>query len=265
MLTKIAITIDVEPPVSENVVLKILGVLGQYRIPATFFFTGRVLEHHKDLAFSLIEAGHELALHGYKHSLWQGKNIERKKDIARAIDVFKDVVGEHPAGFRAPYGNMDEATMRVLEENGMQYDSSILPTLFRVERRKITPQSMSLMRAPQAPYHPSHEDIATNGNMHIVEIPFSVLPIVRLPIGLGYVLLFGLNFFKFFVQFYHKDLMTVYFHPYELCKQTLSAGAPSEIRRYYGRDVDPLTVLTALIEFLMVRFRPNFIRMEEIV
>jgi len=69
MSIKAALAIDVEPPFAKNQVLKLLDVLGQYRIKAIFFVTGMVLVQHKDLVSSLVKAGHELALHGYNHHL----------------------------------------------------------------------------------------------------------------------------------------------------------------------------------------------------
>lgn len=264
MSIKAALTIDVEPPFAKNQVLKLLDVLGQYRIKATFFVTGMVLEQHKDLASSLVKAGHELALHGYNHRTWDGESIERKKDAIRAIEAFKHVTGEYPLGFRAPYGNIDRNILHALEQNGVEYDSSVIPTLLRVEYGKITIQPTSFLKVPGVPYHPSNENVAVKGNMQIVEIPFSILPILNLPIGFGYALFFGLSFYKFFMRFFKEDLMIVYLHPYQLCNTLMSVGVPSIVKPYYGNRVDPLPVFNEFLEFIATYFSPEFLLMREI-
>jgi len=223
------------------------------------------MEHHKDLALTLSSAGHELALHGYNHHLWQGKGVQRKSDALKAIEVFNEVVGQDPLGFRAPYGNIDEEIMGLLEENGIQYDSSIVPTLLRVEGGRMILQTVPFKGVPAFPYHPSHKDIFAKGKMKIVEIPFSVLPIARIPIGFGYVVLLGLNFYRFFIRFFDKELMIFYLHQYELHNETLSAGVPTIIRPYYRKRVNPLSVLSEFFEFMIRRFSPNFLRMDEVI
>jgi len=264
MSIKAALTIDVEPPFAKNQVQKLLDVLGQYRIKTIFFVTGMVLEQHKDFVLSLVKAGHELALHGYNLRTWEGESIERKKDAIRAIETFKHVTGEYPLGFRAPYGNIDKNIMCALEQNGVEYDSSVIPTLLRVEYGKMAIQPTSFLKVSGVPYHPSNENVAVKGNMQIVEIPFSILPILNLPIGFGYVLLFGLSFYKFFMQFFKEDLMIVYLHPYQLCNTLMSVGVPSIVKAYYGNRVDPLPVFKEFLEFIATYFSPEFLLMHEI-
>ena len=264
MSIRAALTIDVEPPFAKNQVLRLLDVLAQYRIKATFFVTGMVLEQHKNLASSLVKAGHELALHGYNHLAWQGESIERKKDAIRAIKAFKHVTGKYSLGFRAPYGNIDINILRALEQNGVEYDSSIIPTLLRVEYGEIAIQPTSFLKVSGIPYHPSNENVAVKGNMQIVEIPFSVLPILKLPIGFGYVLFLGLSFYKFFMHFFKEDLMIVYLHPYQLCNTLMSVGVPSIVKAYYGNRVDPLPVFKEFLEFIATYFSPEFLLMREI-
>lgn len=265
MRLQVAITIDVEPPVAEAETLELLEKLDDYGIHVTFFVTGRVIERRKHLVSALLKADHELALHGYMHHLWQGKRIVRKEDALKAIKVFGQIIGEPPLGFRAPYGNIDEEIMTLLEENSIKYDSSVVSTFLRVEGGFLVPQASRFMKVPALPYNPSDTNICAEGDMKILEIPFSVLPVTQVPIGFGYILLFGLNFYKFFMRFFNKELLVFYLHPYQLSRQKLSAGVPLFIRPYYGRLGNPSILLEGFLEFLMTRFSPAFIRMEEIV
>ena len=264
MPLKVATTVDIEPPVSRTDISKLLEILTEYKVNATFFMTGTILEGNRNIAYSLLEANHELAIHGYRHRLWQGRNAERKKDIIRAIEVFEKIIGERPSGFRAPYFNVDEETLDFLDQNGIEYDSSLIPTFFRIEFERIVFQPASYIRAPTVPYHPSNKNIAMNGEMKIVEIPISVLPVLRLPISFGYFLFLGLNFYKRFIRLFDKDVMVVYLHPYQLCEKTLSLGVPKIIKSYYGKS-DPCTVLREFFDFMNMRFSPRWLRMREIM
>lgn len=265
MRLQVAITIDVEPPIAEVETLKLLEKLDEYGIHATLFVTGRVIERQRHLMSALLKTDHELALHGYMHHLWQGKRVERKEDVSKGIKIFSQVIGERPSGFRAPYGNIDEEIMTLLEESSIKYDASIVPTFLRVEGGFLAPQASAFMKVPALPYHPSETNICAEGDMKILEIPFSVLPVTQIPIGFGYILLLGLNFYKFFMRFFNTKLLVFYLHPYQLNRQKLSAGVPSFIRPYYGRLGNPSVLLDGFLEFLMTRFSPSFIRMKEIV
>jgi len=265
MPLSVAVTVDVEPPIGKAEIFGLLDILARYEVHATFFITGMVLKHYVDVAKTLLNRDHELALHGYSHYLWQGKSADRKKDALRAISVFDQIMGEHPAGFRAPYGNIDEEIMRLLEENMIQYDSSIIPAFLRVEGGRMTFEAAPFKGIPSVPYHPAEKDIFTSGDMGIVEIPFSVLPIVKVPIGFGFVTLFGLNFYKFFLRFFVNELMVFYIHPYQLLKGTLSAGVPTIIKPLYRRCNDPTAALEEFFRFITTRFSPRFMSMQEIV
>ncbi len=265
MHLQVAVTIDVEPPVAEAETLKLLEKLDEYEIHATFFVTGRVIERHRRLVSALLKTDHELALHGYMHHLWQGKRVACAcADASKGIKIFSQIIGHRPSGFRAPYGNIDEEIITLLEENAIRYDSSVVSTFLRVEGGFLVPQVSPFRKVPTLPYHPSDTNICAKGRMKILEIPFSVLPVIQVPIGFGHILLLGLSFYKFFMRFFDKELLVFYLHPYQLNRHKLSAGVPSFIRPYYGRLGNPSVLLEDFLEFLMTRFSSNFIRMEEI-
>jgi len=47
---------------------RVLSILDQYRIPATFFVVADVIEHYPGLIETIVEHGHEIACHGLHHS-----------------------------------------------------------------------------------------------------------------------------------------------------------------------------------------------------
>ena len=102
---------------------KILAVLQEKNVKATFFTTGEVAEKFADAVEEIVRGGHELGSHGYDHKRFDklGK-MEAKENIERSLDVlraFYDVVS-----FRAPNLKFPLDYYAILEENGIQYDSS---------------------------------------------------------------------------------------------------------------------------------------------
>jgi peptidoglycan/xylan/chitin deacetylase (PgdA/CDA1 family) len=72
---------------------------------ATFFLVGEQVQRYPSLAADIVEAGHEVAVHGYAH-LNQMRLGPRafSADLQRAIDVVSSVCGRAPTLYRPPYG-----------------------------------------------------------------------------------------------------------------------------------------------------------------
>jgi peptidoglycan-N-acetylglucosamine deacetylase len=68
---------------------RILDMLDDLNVPATFFVPGWVAEHRPGLAASIVERGHEVAHHSYSHrSPVTLTAAEERADFERALDVF---------------------------------------------------------------------------------------------------------------------------------------------------------------------------------
>jgi len=103
--------------------LKILSELfSECGVEATFFAEGRTLE---SIGSAEYLDGHEVGVHGYDHEDFTLLRIDEKMTVLqRSMDVVKDVMGECPKCFRAPYMRTDEETMKALSKMGIRYDSS---------------------------------------------------------------------------------------------------------------------------------------------
>ena len=81
----------------------ILALCRAYRSRGTFFVLGRLLEKRPLIGELILEAGQELALHGYEHHLLRDLGPEGfRRDLEVALRVFRDLTGNQPLGFRAP-------------------------------------------------------------------------------------------------------------------------------------------------------------------
>ncbi|MDX6514460.1 MAG: hypothetical protein QOH73_126 [Gaiellaceae bacterium] len=83
----------------------ILAELARANATATFFLVGEQVERYPEVARAVAAAGHEIALHGYRHTLLLRRTVsELADDLARAAALIEDVTGRSPQVYRPPYG-----------------------------------------------------------------------------------------------------------------------------------------------------------------
>ena len=84
---------------------RILGELDRLGWKATFFLIGGQARRHRDVVREVIDAGHEVALHGDEHryliARWPHDVYD---DLRRCRDSVGDLVGTEPTWWRPPYG-----------------------------------------------------------------------------------------------------------------------------------------------------------------
>lgn len=86
---------------------KVLSILEQYHIPATFFLIGEHAAAHPTLCKDIQNAGHEIGNHSYKHIDYRYlSNKATLQDIAESQSIFYKILGKFPLLFRPPYGNL---------------------------------------------------------------------------------------------------------------------------------------------------------------
>jgi len=102
---------------------RLLALLAEEGVPATFFTTGATAETHPYTVADIVTGGHELACHGYSHGNFKQMNAESARDeIARTNAILR----EHApiTSFRAPYLSFPEAFVPILADEGFSVDSS---------------------------------------------------------------------------------------------------------------------------------------------
>lgn len=95
-------------------------VLGEHRVKATFFLLGRMLERTPQLGRELVDAGHEVAVHGWDHrcALLRGPAATHA-DIARARDAVVAATGVVPRWYRPPYGVLTSSALWAARRLGL--------------------------------------------------------------------------------------------------------------------------------------------------
>ncbi|WP_341676075.1 XrtA system polysaccharide deacetylase [Niveibacterium sp. SC-1] len=110
---------------------RILAMLHEYGVRATFFTLGWIAERHPKLVRLIVMEGHELASHGYGHERASAQTRDAfRADVSLAKLVLEDIAGVEVRGYRAPSFSIGAQNLwahDVLRESGYEYSSSIYP------------------------------------------------------------------------------------------------------------------------------------------
>jgi peptidoglycan/xylan/chitin deacetylase (PgdA/CDA1 family) len=97
----------------------VLEQLERANVRATFFLVGEQVERRPSLAAELVAAGHEIAVHGYRHTLLLRRTPwDLSEDLARAADVIGAATGVEATCFRPPYGVFSTAGLMLARRRG---------------------------------------------------------------------------------------------------------------------------------------------------
>lgn len=189
---------------------KILDLLDERSIKATFFTLGWVAERYPDLIKRIVSEGHELACHGYEHIRVTEQTPEQfRDDVAKAKKILEELSGKEIKGYRAAsysIGASNLWALNVLQEEGFKYSSSIYP---------VKHDLYGMPNAPRFIYKPIK-------NQDFKEIPITTVRLgdKNFPCGGG-------GFFRFYpyalskwafnrVNNQENEPGIFYFHPWEI-------------------------------------------------
>ena len=188
---------------------KILDVFDKFDIGATLFATGEVLETYPNLIVEW-SSKHEIACHGYYHVPLRELSIsEREKQLRDFCKLYQRILGQKPKGFRAVQHTVDNTQLKLLEEVGFKYDSSVVPKY--VPLRKYVGYKG---RAPTEPYHPSYDNYRERGHLQILEIPVTPLAFGVSLYGTWFRLL-GTRPYQLLLTFNKPDFISLAVHPWD--------------------------------------------------
>lgn len=104
---------------------RILGLLDHLQVSATFFVPGYIAENHPAMMEAIVNAGHEIGLHGYLHEkLAYLSEAEEESILVRSMEILQRLTGKPPFGYRAPWFEINPWTPALLRKYGIQYCAS---------------------------------------------------------------------------------------------------------------------------------------------
>jgi polysaccharide deacetylase family protein (PEP-CTERM system associated) len=206
----------------------ILELFDGHGIKATFFMLGWVAERYPMLVRRIVDAGHELASHGYSHvrvTFQQPRSFG--EDVSRTRMLLEDTAGCEVKGYRAASYSIVNETLwahDVLQEAGYCYSSSVYP---------IHHDLYGIPDAPRFAYRPRGDGF--------LEIPVTTVSLFNrnLPCGGGgYFRLLPYRLSRWAmgrVNAVDRKPCVFYFHPWEIDPgQPRQAGISGKTRfRHY--------------------------------
>lgn len=224
---------------------RLVNILGEHDVQATFFVLGWVANRYPELVRLIHDAGHEIASHGWSHRLvYDMSHEDFRQDVTDTKDLLEQLTGEEVLGYRAPSFTIVPQTawaLEILATAGYRYDSSIFPV-----RRQLYGDPEA-----QRTIHRVLEPSAEHGGL--IEVPPSTvrwrgrnLPVA----GGGYFRAYPLWATRKAIQHLNEVEQTpavVYLHPWEIDpdQPRLPAGAANRFRHYLNlhRTEDRLRTL----------------------
>ena len=212
----------------------VLGLFDDAGIKGTFFTLGWVADRYPALMRRIIDAGHEIASHGYAHErVFTLTPAQFAADIERTRKLIEDTSGASVTGYRAPSFSIDQRTPwahEILAEQGYTYSSSVAP---------VKHDHYGWADAPRFAFRPV-------AGSDFLEVPVTTAQIgsKRLAAGGGgFFRLLPYAFSKWAIRQVNEDAQRpaiIYFHPWEIDPdQPRVANAPikSKLRHYTKLDV----------------------------
>lgn len=108
---------------------RVLDVLDERAIKATFFCTGLMAVDFPQVVKLIQHRGHEIGCHSYRHT-WMNKmtEAEAREDTYSAVDAIEQCIGQKVLSYRAPAFSICENNkwmFEILAGHGIERDSSI--------------------------------------------------------------------------------------------------------------------------------------------
>ena len=98
---------------------QIMEILRKHNVKVTFFATGGWVEAYPDDVKKIIEAGHAFGNHSENHKFMTRLTDEQKKqELMKVHDKVKALTGYEMCLFRPPYGDYNDAVVKVADSLG---------------------------------------------------------------------------------------------------------------------------------------------------
>ena len=189
---------------------RILALMADGDVKATFFTLGWIAERYPAMVRRIVDAGHELASHGYGHLRASDQDLtEFTADITSSKKLLEDIGGQEVRGYRAPSFSIGTGNLWALDAllaAGYRYSSSIYP---------VAHDHYGMPDAPRFAFYP-------NGADGLLEVPITTVKLGQrnLPAGGGgYFRLFPYALSRYLMRKVNEDdkeSAIFYFHPWEL-------------------------------------------------
>ena len=106
---------------------RLLKLFAEQQLRTTWFIPGHSIETFPEQMKAVVEAGHEVGIHGYSHENPIAMTPAQEEAVLdRSIELVTQLAGKRPTGYVAPWWEFSTVTNELLLKKGIKYDHSLM-------------------------------------------------------------------------------------------------------------------------------------------
>lgn len=106
---------------------RVLEIMEKHGVKGTFNTCGLTAEYYPETAEAIVAHGHEIAGHTHTHrAQFKLSYEEEREEVRNTVESIQRITGERIVGWRCPIVQPSQNTMRILIEEGFEWDGNFL-------------------------------------------------------------------------------------------------------------------------------------------
>ncbi|WP_313688001.1 polysaccharide deacetylase [Pantoea sp.] len=106
---------------------RLLKMFAEQNLRTTWFIPGHSIETFPEQMKAVVDAGHEIGIHGYSHENPIAMTPAQEEAVLdRSIELVTQLAGKRPTGYVAPWWEFSNVTNELLLKKGIKYDHSLM-------------------------------------------------------------------------------------------------------------------------------------------
>jgi peptidoglycan/xylan/chitin deacetylase (PgdA/CDA1 family) len=117
---------------------RLLQLFERFGIKTSWFVPGHSIETFPEQIRAVVQAGHEIGIHGYSHENPIAMNPQQEEDVLdKCIALVQQFSGKAPVGYVAPWWEFSNISNELLLKKGIKYDHSLMHHDFQPHRVRV--------------------------------------------------------------------------------------------------------------------------------
>jgi peptidoglycan/xylan/chitin deacetylase (PgdA/CDA1 family) len=106
---------------------RLLALLKKHGIATSWYVPGHTIETYPDAVKAVVDAGHEIAHHGWTHRPPASLSREQEEaELVRGNEAIRKISGSYARGYRSPSWDLSPHSVELMLKHGFVYDSSMM-------------------------------------------------------------------------------------------------------------------------------------------
>jgi peptidoglycan-N-acetylglucosamine deacetylase len=106
---------------------RLLALLKKHGIATSWYVPGHTIETYPDAVKAVVDAGHEVAHHGWTHRPPASLTREQEEEeLVRGNEAIRKISGQYARGYRSPSWDLSPYSVELMLKHGFVYDSSMM-------------------------------------------------------------------------------------------------------------------------------------------